>query len=408
VRHFSPRLRHRPITHGLVLVIISLAVAYATVTNGGFPGRSHAFASDVTGLSLPGVSASVPQQDMSVLRAPAIPNTIQTEPQVTQKQQEAAEQYVALGATPTPAPALAEQEDGALRAASVAPPANLPPYQVHTVVEGDTLDSIASRYGIAVGYLTANNPGIHDADFLTLGQNLLIPAGNGILHEVRFGEALSDIATRYGVTVDDIAAFGPNGIENVDDITENDLVYVPNARLEIPPAGGPAAEPAPEANPPTDAPAEPAPEESAPPEDASSEDDGGGGIVAGGASSGAGLIWPVVGPISSYYGPSHPLGIDIDGFNLAGAAIGAATSGTVVFAGGNACCSYGLYVVVVSPDGIETLYGHLSSISVSEGETVAQGEQVGIIGSTGYSTGRHLHFEVIDNGTRVNPLDYLP
>lgn len=62
----------------------------------------------------------------------------------------------------------------------------------------------------------------------------------------------------------------------------------------------------------------------------------------------------------------------------------------------------------MSPGGIETLYGHLSSISVTQGETVAQGEQIGIIGSTGYSTGTHLHFEVIDNGVRENPIDYLP
>jgi murein DD-endopeptidase MepM/ murein hydrolase activator NlpD len=107
-------------------------------------------------------------------------------------------------------------------------------------------------------------------------------------------------------------------------------------------------------------------------------------------------------------GGGHPLGIDIDGFNLAGAGIAAATEGTVVFAGGNACCSYGLYVVIVSPGGIETLYAHLSSITVSRGEYVSQGQQIGVIGDTGYSTGRHLHFEVIDNGVRVNPMNYLP
>jgi murein DD-endopeptidase MepM/ murein hydrolase activator NlpD len=107
-------------------------------------------------------------------------------------------------------------------------------------------------------------------------------------------------------------------------------------------------------------------------------------------------------------GPGHPLGIDIDGYHLGAAPIAAATSGTVIFAGGNACCSYGLYVVVMSPDGIETLYAHLSSISVVQGEEVVQGQQVGIIGNTGYSTGVHLHFEVIDNGVRVNPTAYLP
>jgi murein DD-endopeptidase MepM/ murein hydrolase activator NlpD len=116
----------------------------------------------------------------------------------------------------------------------------------------------------------------------------------------------------------------------------------------------------------------------------------------------------VSGPVSSYYGPGHPLGIDIDGFRLAGAAIAASTDGTVIFAGGNACCSYGLYVVIMSPGGIETLYAHLSSISVSVGETVSPGQAIGVIGATGYSTGVHLHFEVIDNGERQNPLNYLP
>jgi murein DD-endopeptidase MepM/ murein hydrolase activator NlpD len=62
----------------------------------------------------------------------------------------------------------------------------------------------------------------------------------------------------------------------------------------------------------------------------------------------------------------------------------------------------------MSPEGIETLYAHLASISVSQGQTVSQGEVIGVVGSTGYSTGTHLHFEVIDNGVRVNPLSYLP
>jgi murein DD-endopeptidase MepM/ murein hydrolase activator NlpD len=86
----------------------------------------------------------------------------------------------------------------------------------------------------------------------------------------------------------------------------------------------------------------------------------------------------------------------------------AATSGTVVFSGGDPCCSYGYHVIIMSPDGIETVYGHFSSLAVSTGQTVSQGDILGISGCTGYCTGNHLHFEVIDNGVRVNPLDYLP
>jgi murein DD-endopeptidase MepM/ murein hydrolase activator NlpD len=133
-----------------------------------------------------------------------------------------------------------------------------------------------------------------------------------------------------------------------------------------------------------------------------------------GAVSDQGLIWPYIGGVAAEYGPAHPLGIDIDGYDYGchcegkGEPVAAATSGQVVFAGGNPCCSYGNYVVLVSPEGIETLYAHLDSISVQPGQSVQRGEEVGKLGDSGYSTGPHLHFEVIDNGVRVNPLDYLP
>jgi murein DD-endopeptidase MepM/ murein hydrolase activator NlpD len=118
--------------------------------------------------------------------------------------------------------------------------------------------------------------------------------------------------------------------------------------------------------------------------------------------------WPVRGPISSYFGPAHPLGIDIDLFSNPNAPIGAVRSGEVTFAGGNSCCSYGLYVIVDHGDGLETLYAHLSRIVVSRGQTVNQEDVLGYGGRTGYATGNHLHFEVRVNGTRVNPLSYLP
>jgi len=379
-----------------VLVATSIAVAYASLTGGAFRNRAPAFAAPITGLSLPGVSSSIPAQDQTVLRGNTINRTRRAEQPITQKQQEAAYQMAQLAATPTSTPQPPPAEDAAFRAASVAPPPDLPPYQVYEVQEGDTVSSIAARFSLSSEYITANNIEIRDSDFLTLGQSIIIPAGNGILHEVRYGETLSDIATRYDVGVEEITAFAANHIATADDITETQLVFVPGGK-PIAAAPDPVAEPNP-----TDPADDTAPDDSATPEP------GSGAIVGGGPSSGQGLIWPVSGPISSYYGPGHPLGIDIDGFNLAGAPIAAATSGTVVFAGGNACCSYGLYVVILSPEGIETLYAHVSSITVSQGQTVEQGEQIGVMGSTGYSTGRHLHFEVIDNGVRQNPLSYLP
>jgi murein DD-endopeptidase MepM/ murein hydrolase activator NlpD len=117
------------------------------------------------------------------------------------------------------------------------------------------------------------------------------------------------------------------------------------------------------------------------------------------------LVWPAKGSITSVYGPSHPLGIDI---GQAGGPILAATGGTVLWAGGNACCSYGLYVIVDGPDGIRTLYAHLSKLSVKTGDRVRQGHVLGTVGCTGTCFGTHLHFEVFDHGRRQNPLAYLP
>lgn len=119
------------------------------------------------------------------------------------------------------------------------------------------------------------------------------------------------------------------------------------------------------------------------------------------------LIWPVRGKVSSCYGSSHLLGIDIEGRE--GDSVVSATAGKVVFAGGNRCCSYGLYVIIFSQDSsIETLYAHLERIDVRLNEDVEIGEPIGLLGSTGYSTEPHLHFETIRNGIRVNPLNLLP
>lgn len=390
-----------------MLVIISVAVGYAALVSHPFHNGSRAFAAPITGLTMPGVSSSIPATDQTVLRPPAINRTLRAEQPIGQVQQEQKQAIAEASATPTAEPTVS-QEDAVVRAAAVAPPPEQPLYQVYTVQEGDTVSSIAGRFGLSPSTIINNNAEIQDSNFLVLNQSIIVPAADGVLYEVRYGDTLSDIAARYDVTVDAITGFAANKVPTPDStITEAMTVFVPGGQ---PPAPAPVASEAPS---PTDSPsATPVPEDSeetdATATDDSTDSSGGGRIVRSGASSAEGLIWPIVGPISSPYGPSHPLGIDIDGYNLVGQPIAAATSGTVIFAGGNACCSYGLYVVIMSPGGIETLYGHLSSISVTQGETVAQGEQIGIIGSTGYSTGTHLHFEVIDNGVRENPIDYLP
>ena len=68
---------------------------------------------------------------------------------------------------------------------------------------------------------------------------------------------------------------------------------------------------------------------------------------------------------------------------------------------------FGNHIVITHPNGIDTLYAHLSSIHVSEGQRVSRGQVIGAVGNTGRSTGPHLHFEVRKNGQRVNPTPYL-
>jgi murein DD-endopeptidase MepM/ murein hydrolase activator NlpD len=120
-----------------------------------------------------------------------------------------------------------------------------------------------------------------------------------------------------------------------------------------------------------------------------------------------GFMWPLNGAITSYYGPrwgSMHTGIDIDG--TTGQPVVASKGGTVVMAAPYS--GYGNAVVVDHGGGIQTLYAHLSSFGVSNGQTVSQGQVVGNVGCTGSCTGDHLHFEVRVNGSPVDPLNYLP
>jgi murein DD-endopeptidase MepM/ murein hydrolase activator NlpD len=128
-----------------------------------------------------------------------------------------------------------------------------------------------------------------------------------------------------------------------------------------------------------------------------------------GTGAGVSLAWPNDSrKITTVFSPAH-LGIDIDQFpNGSKFAVGAAAAGTVTFAGGDSCCSYGLYVVVDHGNGLSTLYAHFSSLSVQKGQAVTHGQKLGLTGCTGTCTGDHVHFEVHVNNTPVDPLRYLP
>ncbi len=125
--------------------------------------------------------------------------------------------------------------------------------------------------------------------------------------------------------------------------------------------------------------------------------------VGSGPASSAGMIWPLHGPVTTEFGANggHP-GIDIAAPNAT--PIAAAKAGTVVFSGPND--GYGNYVCIDHGGGLSTCYAHQSRIAAGEGQRVGQGEIIGFEGSTGNSTGPHLHYEVRVDGVVQNPRNY--
>ncbi|MCH7811307.1 MAG: M23 family metallopeptidase [Chloroflexi bacterium] len=306
----------------------------------------------IAGLSLPGMGPA-PREE-PVLTSNAVPSTVSRD----QLDQEIAA-------------ALAGPDDAE----------RVLPFQIYTIRPGDSASAIADRFGITLQYLLWNNQELSNQNLLRAGHQLFIPAANGIVHLVGSGETLDGIARYYGVTPATILAWEGNGIETADQIVDAQLLFVPGGVLpalrlvESQPPPSPNLAPAPPLDP----------------------------------SIPVDVAWPFigVGRLTTPFGGGHS-GIDLDGIGYHGAAIAAATSGTVIRAVTSTINGYGLFVDVVSPNGILTRYAHLSSISVQPGQPVSQGDTVGIIGATGNARGTHLHFEVHVNGRPVNPLIYLP
>jgi len=294
---------------------------------------------------------------------------------------------------PAPAPEPKAEATPAPEPTPEPTPEPQPAFVVYTVQPGDSLASIAAAYGIDPQYILWNNPDLSDdPDLLLVGQKIQVPSVNGLIYNVKLGDTLSDIASFYQIDVQSILAFVQNGIASPDTVIEGMLLVLPGAVPPPPPI--PAAVTAVEStNPAPEPPPESAPPAPAPP-------------------SSTGYIWPFTGSISSPFGEprganSYHSGLDIDGFGRYGAPVVAAASGTVVLVA-SLDWGYGTHIIIRHDDGSETLYAHLSAVNVSQGQTVAQGEQIGAIGCTGYCTGPHLHFEIRIGGSPVDPLSYLP
>lgn len=246
----------------------------------------------------------------------------------------------------------------------------------YVVKDGDTVSSIAEEFQVSTSTVLWENK-LTARTLIRAGQTLKILPISGISYVVKANDTLSKIAQ---VTHSDIAAI--RSLNNIEDasLVRGATLIVPNGR--------PLASPAPvivrSKNPSSTA-------RLALPSNLNTSDI-------------KGLIWPTtLRGINQFFRGRHT-GIDVKG--KTGNAIYATTDGVVALSGWNRG-GYGQQVVLQHSNGMITRYAHMSKILVSPGEQVNKGQVIGLVGSTGRSTGPHLHFEILIGGRRMNPLKYL-
>ncbi len=245
----------------------------------------------------------------------------------------------------------------------------------YTVQSGDTISGIAERFGITTYTIIWEN-NLSGYSVIQPGDKLAILPVSGIRHKVAKNETIAGIAKKYGVTADKIIEY--NKLASADDIGVGETLMIPGGEKISAPAPTYALR--------------------------TTVYRTAGNVPAATAASGK-MNWPnSCRYISQYFGWRHA-GLDI-ACNY-GVAIYAAESGRVAVAQGGWNGGYGNTILLDHGGGVQTRYGHLSAIYVSVGEQVAKGQAIGAEGSTGRSTGPHLHFEVITGGVKRNPLSYI-
>jgi murein DD-endopeptidase MepM/ murein hydrolase activator NlpD len=232
-------------------------------------------------------------------------------------------------------------------------------YSSYTVQKGDIIGDIAEKFGLNQDTLISSN-NIKNTRLIQIGQVLRIPNQDGIRYTVKNGDTLSAIAEKYQT--------GAEALQTANQLFSEDIhpgtaLFIPGARLDW---------------------------------------------VNLQEINGDLFIWPIPGYITSPYGYRRSpftgarqfhSGLDIG--SPMGTPIRAAMSGRVSAAGWDS--SFGNYVVISHHSGYRTLYAHMSVIRIKSGAYVGTGQRIGDVGSTGLSTGPHLHFTVYKNGVTVNP-----
>lgn len=251
----------------------------------------------------------------------------------------------------------------------------------YIVKEGDTLSQIAEDFDISQNTIRWEND--ITGQNIRIGQNLSILPVSGVKHIVKKGDTLAGIADKYDAEVEDIKIF--NDISSSDLLKVGDVIIVPNGIISVEVVKAPTTKTS---------------------------------ISSSGADSNSKTVTsgyymrPTSGIITSPYGSRHGsfhYGVDIGAKR--GTTVSAAASGTVTAVVGSCkegqySCGgrYGNYIVIEHPNGQSTRYAHLSTASVSVGQKVAKGKNIGTTGNTGRSTGPHLHFQVEkSNGKTLKP-----
>lgn len=240
-------------------------------------------------------------------------------------------------------------------------------YQNYKVRSGDTISGIAMKFGLRnISTLISVND-IGNVRQLAAGQKLKIPSVDGILYTVKKGDSLNSVAAKYKIKLDNLL--------DVNDLSHE--VLSAGQQLFIP----------------------------------------GVGLDAGALQSAMGELFTM--PITARFNWSSPYGYRADPFTgvrtfhtgtdmacPTGTPIYAAMSGRVMKVG-NMHRIYGNYVIIDHGNGYQTLYAHMSKALATTGQWVSQGTRIGLVGSTGYSTGPHLHFTVYKNGKLMDPMSIL-
>ncbi len=247
--------------------------------------------------------------------------------------------------------------------------------QDYTVQPGDTVSSIAVQFGIDTDTIKWQND-LPSLDAIKPGQILQILPVTGVAHKVVRGETIYSIAKKYTANAQAIVDFPFNTFADDETyaLSVGQILIVPDGQKPNVILTNPSA------------------------------------FVAqrtpnAGSVSGTGnFAWPISGLITQRFAWYHP-GVDIA--TAYGTPVLAADSGQVIVAGWVDNAGYGNRIMIDHGNGYVTLYGHLSRVDVVVGQTVARGNQIGLEGSTGRSTGPHLHFEIRKGSTPVNPLGFL-